>query len=163
MCHSRRNLYKIRRLTAYVTYVQHSAMSPIPYYVANGSKRKTVKSAPLKLPPNKIRKYKVKNLSVCYEPKEYNAAIKAAPDNVIKTICNAALNVQKNKRVHLSPAHRALFKRHSSAIERLVSKSVALSKKRKILQQRGGAFWIPALIGAAISTIGSSLFGGNKS
>ena len=138
------------------------AMEPIPYYVANGTKRHATKKG-MNLVPNKVRKRTVKYLSVCSSPQAYNAAIKAAPDSVIKTICNAALNVQRNGRVNLTPSHRALFKRHGAAIQKLVSKQIGLPTKRKVLTQRGGAFWIPALIGAAISTIGSSLFGGNKS
>lgn len=136
-------------------------MDPIPYYVASGPRRKAVKKS-TKVVPTNVRKRVVKYLSVCNAPQAYNAAIKAAPDSVIKTICNAALNIQRNGRVHLKPEQRALFRRHEAAIRKLVSKQIALPKKRKILTQRGGAFWIPALIGAAISTIGSSLFGGNK-
>ena len=140
-------------------------MDPIPYYVpmVRGRKRKTSNEV-ISTAPSKVRKHTVKYLQhTVNKPKAYNAAIKAASDNAIKTICNAALNVQRNKRVRLTPAHRALFSQHDTVIQKLVSKKIGLPKKRKLLTQRGGAFWIPALIDAAISSIGSSLFGGNRS
>lgn len=137
-------------------------MDPIPYYVAGGAKRKTAKKVTniaSKVAQRRIFDY----LSVCKTPEACNAAIKAAPDSVIKTICNAAVNVKRNRRVHLTPGHRKLFARQGDTIDKLLSRKVGLKTKRKLLKQTGGAFWIPALIGAAISSIGSSLFGGNKS
>jgi hypothetical protein len=104
----------------------------------------------------------VKYLSVCRDTKAYNAAVKAAPDGVIKTICNAALNVQRGGNIVLSKAQRALFAQHRGDIAKLVSKQASIKSKRNLIGQRGGAFWIPALIGAAISGLGSVLFG-NKS
>jgi hypothetical protein len=105
----------------------------------------------------------VKYLSVCRDPKAYNAVVKSAPDGVIKTICNAALNVQRGGSVTLSNAQRTLFGRHRRDIAKLVSKKISVKSKRKLIGQRGGAFWIPALIGAALGGLGSTLFGGNKS
>ena len=140
-------------------------MDPIPYYVpmVSGRKRKATNKG-VNTVLNKVRKHTVKYLQhTANRPKAYNAAIKAASDNSIKTICNAALNVQRNKRVKLTPVHQVLFSKHDAAIQKLVSKKIALPKKRKLLTQRGGALWIPALIGAAIDTLGSSLFGGSSS
>jgi hypothetical protein len=104
----------------------------------------------------------VKYLSVCHDPAAYKAVLKSAPDTVVKTICNAALNVQKGGRVTLNDQQKKLFGKHRKSIEALVSKKVPLSKKRKVLSQRGGAFWIPAMIGAALGALGINLFGGNK-
>jgi hypothetical protein len=89
--------------------------------------------------------------------------IKTSPDSVIKSICNAALNVQRGDRVTLSKKQKTLFARHRAAIAALASKKVTLPRKRKALAQRGGAFFIPALIGAALTGLGSVLFGGNRS
>jgi hypothetical protein len=80
---------------------------------------------------------------------------------VLKTICNAALNVERGG-IKLSPAQKTLFRQHRQQIANLTSHRVGLPSKRRILEQRGGAFWIPALVGAAISGLGSALFGGNK-
>ena len=109
-----------------------------------------------------VRKRTVKYLSVCQDPAIYKSIVKNSPDSVIKSICDAALNVQRGDRISLSKKQKTLFRRHSAEIDKLASKNIALSRKRKVLTQRGGAFFIPALIGAAISGLGSLLFGGNK-
>jgi hypothetical protein len=109
-----------------------------------------------------LKKRTVKFLSVCRDPKVVSSVIRSSPDSVIKTICNAALNVQRGGRVSLSNADKIRFRKHSGQIAKLVSKKLSVAKKRKLLSQRGGAFWIPALIGAALGGLGSTLFGGNK-
>jgi len=109
-----------------------------------------------------LKKRTVKFLSVCRDPKVVSSVIRSSPDSVIKTICNAALNVQRGGRVSLSNADKIRFRKHSEQIAKLVSKKLSVAKKRKLLSQRGGAFWIPALIGAALGGLGSTLFGGNK-
>ena len=108
------------------------------------------------------RKRTVKYLSICRDPKAYTAVAKAAPDSVIKSICDAALNVQRGKHVSLTNHQKKLFRSHSKHIDDLASKQVPLKRKRQIVTQKGGAFFIPALIGAALGGLGSLLFGGNK-
>ncbi len=103
----------------------------------------------------------VRYIGICNNPSAYRSVIRAAPDSVLKTICNAALNVERGG-IKLSPARKTLFRQHRKKIAKLTSRRVGQSSKRRILEQRGGAFWIPALIGAAISGLGSALFGGNK-
>jgi hypothetical protein len=106
-----------------------------------------------------VRRRTLEYLCVCRNPEAYKAVIKSAPDTVVKTICNAALNVQRGGSVKLTNTQKALFRKHRSAINRLVSKKVSIASKKKLLGQRGGAFWIPALIGAAATALGSALFG----
>jgi hypothetical protein len=122
---------------------------------------KTLKSSQQRR--QQLKKRTVKFLSVCRDPKVVSSVIRSAPDSVIKTICNAALNVQRGGRVSLGNAEKVLFRKQSGRIAKLVSKKVSIAQKRKLLSQRGGAFWIPALIGAALGGLGSTLFGGNKS
>jgi len=98
-------------------------------------------------------------LRVCRNQQALNSVIKSSPDGVVKTICDAALNVQRGDGFTLSNAQKKLFRDHSSQIHKLVSHRASLKTKRKVLGQRGGAFWIPALIGAAATALGSSLFG----
>ena len=98
-------------------------------------------------------------LRVCRNQQALNSVLKAAPDSVVKTICNAALNVQRENGFALTNSQKNLFRKHSSQINSLVSQRASLKTKRKVLGQRGGAFWIPALIGAAATALGSSLFG----
>lgn len=101
-------------------------------------------------------------LGVCQNQKALNTVLKAAPDTVIKTICNAALNVQRGSGFVLSKKQKQLFRKHSVQIDKLVAPQASLKSKRKVLSQQGGAFWIPALIGAAATALGSALFGGKK-
>jgi hypothetical protein len=103
----------------------------------------------------------VKYIGVCRDPVAYRSVVRAAPDSVLKAICNAALNVERGE-IKLSPARKTLFRQHRQQIANLTSRRVGLASKRRILEQSGGAFWIPTLIGAAISALGSAIFGGNK-
>ena len=105
----------------------------------------------------------MKYLSVCHDPKVFNSIVKNAPESVVKSICDAALNVQRGDRVNLNKKQKTLFHKHSAAIGVLASNKIPLNRKRKLLKQRGGAFFIPALIGAALSGLGSLLFGNKGS
>jgi hypothetical protein len=99
----------------------------------------------------------VKYLAVCGSPRAVRECIKASPDGVVKTICNAAYNVERGD-VALSPKHKALFRKHRKLIAKLTSRSHSVQAKRKVLQSQKGGFIIPALIGAAISALGNLLF-----
>ena len=100
----------------------------------------------------------VKYLSVCSNPRAYNSVLKGAPDEVIKAICNAALNIEQGD-IHLSPAQRRLFSAHRKTISKITSRTVDLKSKRNIIQsQKGGYSVVPFLIGAALLALGGSLF-----
>ena len=100
----------------------------------------------------------VKYLSVCSNPRAYNSVLKGAPDEVIKAICNAALNIEQGD-IRLSPAQRRLFSAHRKTISKITSRTVDLKSKRNIIQsQKGGYFVVPFLIGAALLALGGSLF-----
>ena len=102
----------------------------------------------------------VKYLSVCSDPRAYSGVVRAAPDDVIKAICNAALNVEQGD-VHLTPQLRILFSAHRAQIAKLTSHRHELKNKRKfVASQRGGFPFIPILIGTALGALGGKLFGG---
>ena len=106
-----------------------------------------------------LSKRTVKYLSTCTDPSAYIAVTRAAPVGAIERICNAALNVEQGD-VHLTPKQRALFRAHREEIATLTSPRVSLARKRKVIQsQKGGFFFIPALIGAALGAIGSKVIG----
>ena len=44
---------------------------------------------------HQLKKRTVKFLSVCRDPKVVSSVLRSSPDSGIKTICNAALNVQR--------------------------------------------------------------------
>jgi ABC-type methionine transport system ATPase subunit len=99
----------------------------------------------------------VKLLAVCKDPKVRSVILSRSPDSVIKTICNAALNVEQGD-LALTKQQKTAFRKHRNQIHKLTSRHVPLSAKRKVL--RGGAFPIlPLLLSAAISTLGPLLFG----
>lgn len=102
----------------------------------------------------------VKYLSVCHDPSTYRNVVRSASDPVIKTICNAALNVERGD-IRLTQAQKKLFRQHRARIAKLTSRTVGLPAKRRLLEQRGSGFFIPALIGAAITGL-TSLFGSKK-
>lgn len=100
----------------------------------------------------------VKFLASCPHESVYKPVLKTAPDSVIKTICNAAYNVAHGD-VHLTPAQKKLFAKHRKEIACLTSTKCSLQRKRKLLvNQKGGLFWLAPLIGTAISALGSALF-----
>ena len=102
----------------------------------------------------------VKYLSVCKSPRAYNAVLRAAPDSVIKSIANAAYNVERGP-LSLSAKQKALFRAHRKAIAAITSPAVGIKRKRQFIgSQTGGFPFIPLLIGSALGAFGSRLFGG---
>ena len=102
----------------------------------------------------------IKYLSICKNPQIITKVIKDSPDNVVKSICNAALNVAqgdvviKNKQKRLLAANRKL-------ISQLIRKGEPVKRKKKVLTQKGGgitALLVPTLLSAVLSTLGSKLF-----
>jgi hypothetical protein len=98
----------------------------------------------------------VKYLTICRDPKAFRSVVCSASDRVIKAICNAALNVERGE-IRLSKRLKRLFRQHRKQISKLTSLRVSLKSKRKILQQQGSGFFIPALIGAAVQGLGGLL------
>ena len=101
----------------------------------------------------------IKYLATCTDPRAYTAVTRAAPDSTIRAISNAALNIEQGD-IHLSPKQKALFRKHRKDIATLTSPRTSLARKRKVVQnQKGGFFFIPALIGAALGAVGSKIIG----
>jgi hypothetical protein len=108
---------------------------------------------------SRVDKRTIKYLAQCTNPKPYLEVTRAAPDSTIRGICNAALNVEQGD-VDLSPKQKALFRAHRKEIATLTSPRVSLARKRKVIEsQKGGFFFIPALISAALGALGSTLIG----
>ncbi|MBI1884650.1 MAG: hypothetical protein HYS08_10685 [Chlamydiae bacterium] len=102
----------------------------------------------------------VKYLTVCSDPRAYQRVLKGSSDEVIKAICNAALNVEQGD-IHLSPVQRQLFAAHRRQIAKLTDRNSDLKGKRAVIQsQKGGFPFIPILIGTALGALGGKLFGG---
>ena len=110
---------------------------------------------------SKVVKRAYKLLAECKDPRVRSAILNGAPEKLVKTICNAVLNVERGD-IALNKRQKQAFKKHRKAISKLTSRSYSLGQKRKFLKQKGGAFpIIPILLSTALTALGSALFGGN--
>jgi hypothetical protein len=105
-------------------------------------------------------KITVKFLSFCQDNQIHKDILSRAPPNVIKGICNAALNCQSGT-VPLSKAQKQVLRRHRKIINTLVQKEVPLERKRQVLVQHGGgiaAAIIPIILSTVLGALGSNIF-----
>ena len=99
-------------------------------------------------------------LSFCQDKRIHKDILSRAPPNVIKRICDAALNVREGQ-VILSKKQKQLLARHRKTIEKLLTKSVPVERKRRVPVQQGGgiaAVIIPVILSAVFEALGSKLF-----
>ena len=109
---------------------------------------------------NHVLKKTIKFLSICKNPHCIHTVIKAAPDKVIKTICNAALNAAQGED-KLRPNQKRILSANRHFVRALIAKGESVSKKRKVLFQKGGALpglILPVILSAVLSSIGSRIF-----
>lgn len=104
-----------------------------------------------------ITKRFVKFLTVVKNPALFKNTVKSAPDQVIKTICNAALTARKSN-LQFGKGSLSKIKRNRTSIYSLTDPKVPLSKKRQIIVQRGGFAWLPLILSTVLGTVGSALF-----
>ena len=104
-----------------------------------------------------VTKRTMKYLAVVKDRQLLKHVLQKAPDSVVKSISDVALNALKGP-VDLTPAQRKLFARHRKPIATLAQRGVGIKKKRQLLQQSGGFAWIPALIGGIAGILGGKLF-----
>lgn len=107
----------------------------------------------------KISKHYLKFLSVCNNPNILSSVLRTAPDNVIKRICDAALNAAKGE-IPIDDHKKKLFGRNRKIFSQLIDRSIPIKRKRNLLaNQRGGALpLIPILLSTVLSVVGSLLF-----
>ncbi len=104
--------------------------------------------------------YTIKFLSFFQDKRIHKDILSRAPPNVIKRICDAALNAREGQ-VILSKKQKQLLARHRKTIEKLLEKSLPVERKRKVLVQQGGgiaAVIIPVILSAVLEALGSKLF-----
>ncbi len=102
-----------------------------------------------------VKRY-VKFLAVCKDPTTSKAALRAAPDQVVKHICNAAVNAYQGD-IKLSKKQKSTLKNYKNSIAALSSKNIPLKNKRKIINQKGGFSFVPIILSTVLSALGSSL------
>ncbi len=106
------------------------------------------------------RKQQLKFLKQCTSSKVIKTILKSAPDEVIKIICNAALNAQKGQ-VCLSRNEKSLFKKHRRIFLKLIDDKISLKFKRNLLikaHDKGRLLFIPVLLKCVHKSFGNSLF-----
>ncbi len=102
----------------------------------------------------------VKFLSFCQDSMIHKDILSRAPVNVLKCICNAALNCQAGP-VPLSKGQKQILRKHRKLINPLVQKEVPLERKRQVLVKHGGgiaALILPVILSTVLSALGSKLF-----
>ena len=102
----------------------------------------------------------IKFLSFCQDKRIHKDILSRAPPNVIKRICDAALNAREGQ-VILSKKQKQILARHRKTIEKLLQKSIPVERKRRVLVQQGGgiaAVIIPVILSAVLEALGSKLF-----
>ena len=105
-------------------------------------------------------KHTIKFLSFCQDKRIHKDILERAPPNVIKRICDAALNARQGQ-VKLSKKQKDVLAHHRKTIEQLLQKAIPVERKRKILVQRGGgvaALIIPIILSSVLGALGSKLF-----
>ena len=98
----------------------------------------------------------IKLLAVNPNPVQNLELLKTAPDEVIKTICNAAYNLT-NGAVPLKPKQKSFFKKYKLPITKLVQKGPSIQQKRRTLVQEGGGFFLPLLLSTVLGALPSLL------
>ena len=102
----------------------------------------------------------VKFLSFCLDRQIHKDILSRAPPNVIKGICNAAINSQRGE-VTLTKKQKRILPQHRNIIQNLLNKGVPLDTKRRVLVQHGGtiaAAIIPIILSSVLGALGSKLF-----
>ena len=65
--------------------------------------------------------------------------IKASNNDILKTLQDCHLNVLKGT-VKLTPREKKKLATHKMTIKQITTKKIALGKKRRLLEQKGGQF-----------------------
>lgn len=108
---------------------------------ATSKMRNVAKQAPL------LEAFRVLN------KKQLKAVIRDAHPNLIHSICEVCHNLLKAN-IPLSNCQLKKVKKHKKVIRALAAKGQSVSKKKKILNQRGGFAFLPLLAPLLASAIG---------
>ena len=103
----------------------------------------------------------LKFLAVCPDRRVHKAILTHSSDQLLKRICNAALNAERGD-VRFSNPHKRILAEYRRPISILTNPAYPLCRKRKLLVQKGGglaAIILPIILSGVLSTLGSTLFG----
>ena len=106
---------------------------------------------------HKLVKQYIKLIARNANPELNQELIRRAPDAVVKAISNACLNAACG-RVNFKPKQKKLLHRYRKNIGSLLQKDLEIDQRRKILEQKGGAIFLPLILSTVLSALGSALF-----
>ena len=86
--------------------------------------------------------------------KQRKALLQKADSKLVRHICECALNVLIGN-VPLEKSEKSRLRKHAKILRKLATPCVSLSKKKKIIVQRGG--FLPALLAPIIGTLLASI------
>lgn len=90
------------------------------------------------------------------KPQYRRAILKAADKTLVHCICECVHNTLKGT-VPLTQSQRKRLAQHKKILRRLVKRGESVSLKKKIINQRGGAF-LPMILAPLITGVLGSLF-----
>ena len=105
----------------------------------------------------------IKYLALCREARIIRTILRNSPDNLIKSICNAAANAAQGSVVFTNYQKITLAK-HRNLITKLIQKGDSVKEKRRILLRQTETTLktlIPALLNSVLTSLGTSLFASN--
>lgn len=126
-------------------------MSPTPLYRI----RRKARTSPAH---TNTTKRTIKFLATSSDPRIQRIVLNSATDSVYKSICNAFFNIAENPDIQLSPKHRRLIRHHRPRIRKLLSNTLPIAKKRRVIQKGGAAFLgtiLPIVLSSALSLLGT--------
>jgi hypothetical protein len=96
----------------------------------------------------------LKTLCSC-QPKDRRVLLKHADPELVRVICECALNVLEGN-IPISSRDKKRLLRNKNLLRRLAGNRDSLPQKKRLIVQSGGSFLL-ALLPAVISLIGSAL------
>ena len=105
---------------------------------------------------SKVVKRAYNLLGECKDPRLRSAILNGAADQLINTICNAGLSVERGD-IALNKSQKKAFKKHRNAVTKLTSRSYSLGQKSSFMKQKGDAFdIIPIPLSTALTALWST-------
>ena len=83
--------------------------------------------------------------------------IRNSPDDVVKVISNACLNAACGQ-VKFKPKYKKLLQPHRKHITQFIRKDLDIPQRRRILEQQGGALFLPIILSTVLGALGNALF-----
>lgn len=90
-------------------------------------------------------------------PTQRQGVLKGANTDLVKCLCECALNILKGN-VPLSAAHKRKLKTQKKSLRLLSNKKVSIVRKKKLINQKGG--FISAIAAPVLGILGELIIGG---